>query len=129
MGRLTAKTSLLLSRQLVRLVFGAGMRVWTCSSTRKRLKPTAPFISCSPKKRFAWSMLNLYRLVRNPCDMPTVSPSFPSPIWVKMKLTSFRDKDRVHVRDMDGVGLITAEVEAGLSPTLAERLKQIRETE
>ena len=48
---------------------------------------------------------------------------------VKMKLTSFRDKDRVHVRDMDGVGLITAEVEAGLSPALAERLKHIRATE
>jgi hypothetical protein len=48
---------------------------------------------------------------------------------VKMKLTSFRDKDRVHVRDMDGVGLITPEVEAGLSPTLAERLKHIRATE
>ena len=46
-----------------------------------------------------------------------------------MKLTSFRDKDRVHVRDMDGVGLITAEVEAGLSPALAERLKHIRATE
>jgi hypothetical protein len=48
---------------------------------------------------------------------------------VKMKLTSFRDKDRVHVRDMDGVGLITPEIEAGLSPTLAERLKHIRATE
>jgi hypothetical protein len=48
---------------------------------------------------------------------------------VKMKLTSFRDKDRVHVRDMDGVGLITAEVEAGLSPILQERLKLIRATE
>ena len=48
---------------------------------------------------------------------------------VKMKLTSFRDKDRVHVRDMDGVGLITAEVEAGLSPILQERLKHIRATE
>ena len=48
---------------------------------------------------------------------------------VKMKLTSFRDKDRVHVRDMDGVGLVTAEVEAGLSPILQERLKHIRATE
>ena len=48
---------------------------------------------------------------------------------VKMKLTSFRDKDRVHVRDMDGVGLITPEVEAGLSPALAERLRHIRSTE
>jgi hypothetical protein len=48
---------------------------------------------------------------------------------VKMKLTSYRDKDRVHVRDMDGVGLITEEVEAGLSPILLGRLKHIRATE
>jgi hypothetical protein len=48
---------------------------------------------------------------------------------VKMKLTSFRDKDRVHVRDMDSVGLLTAEIEAGLSPILQERLKHIRATE
>jgi hypothetical protein len=48
---------------------------------------------------------------------------------VKMKLTSFRDKDRVHVRDMDSVGLITAEVQAGLSPILQQRLKHIRATE
>jgi hypothetical protein len=48
---------------------------------------------------------------------------------VKMKLTSFRDKDRVHVRDLDGVGLITPQIEAGLSPFLAERLAQIRATE
>ncbi len=48
---------------------------------------------------------------------------------VKMKLTSFRDKDRVHVRDMDSVGLITAEVEAGLSPILQVCLKHIRATE
>ena len=48
---------------------------------------------------------------------------------VKMKLTSFRLKDRVHVQDLDGVGLINPEIEAGLSPTLVERLKQIRATE
>jgi hypothetical protein len=48
---------------------------------------------------------------------------------LKMKLTSFRDKDRVHVRDLDGVGLITPEVEAGLSPVLLDRLKHIRATE
>ena len=48
---------------------------------------------------------------------------------VKMKLTSFRDKDRVHVRDLDGVGLITPEVEAGLSSVLRDRLKHVRSTE
>jgi hypothetical protein len=45
------------------------------------------------------------------------------------KLTSFRLKDRVHVRDLDGVGLITSDVEAQLSPELKSRLDEIRATE
>jgi hypothetical protein len=48
---------------------------------------------------------------------------------VRMKLTSNRDKDRVHIRSMDAAGLITHEVEVGLSPELLSRLKHIRETE
>jgi hypothetical protein len=46
-----------------------------------------------------------------------------------MKLTSYRDKDRVHVRSMDTVGLITDAVEQKLTPELFSRLKHIRETE
>ena len=48
---------------------------------------------------------------------------------VHMKLTSFRLKDKVHIQDMDGVGLITPEIEAGLSPILRERLAEVRATE
>jgi len=46
-----------------------------------------------------------------------------------MKLSSYRDKDRVHVRGMDAAGLITRDVEQGLSEELLERLKCVRETE
>jgi hypothetical protein len=45
---------------------------------------------------------------------------------LQMKLTSFRLKDQVHIQDMDSVGLITADVERGLSPALAQRLRQVR---
>lgn len=48
---------------------------------------------------------------------------------VRMKLTSNRDKDRVHIRSMDAAGLIGAEVEEGLMPELAARLAGIRATE
>ncbi len=48
---------------------------------------------------------------------------------VRMKLNSYRDKDRVHVRAMDGAGLITPEVERGLSAELGSRLQHIRQTE
>jgi hypothetical protein len=48
---------------------------------------------------------------------------------VRMKLNSNRDKDRVHVRAMDAVGLITADVERALPAELHSRLQHIRTTE
>ncbi len=48
---------------------------------------------------------------------------------VRMKLTSFRLKDKVHIQDMDGVGLITPEIEAALLPLLRQRLAEVRATE
>lgn len=47
---------------------------------------------------------------------------------VLMKLTSFRLKDKVHIQDMDGAGLITPEMEASLSPLMRERLRDVRAT-
>ena len=44
---------------------------------------------------------------------------------VRMKLTSFRDKDRTHLRDMIQVGLIDATWPARLPPPLAERLQSL----
>ncbi len=48
---------------------------------------------------------------------------------VHMKLTSFRLKDKVHIQDLDSVGLITPEIEAGLSEPLRARLAEVRATE
>jgi hypothetical protein len=47
---------------------------------------------------------------------------------LRMKLTRFRLKDKVHIQDMDGVGLITPEVEASLPGELLARLAEVRET-
>ncbi len=44
---------------------------------------------------------------------------------VRMKLTSFRDRDRTHLRDMIDVGLIDATWPAKFSPELAERLREL----
>ena len=41
---------------------------------------------------------------------------------VRMKLTSFRLKDQVHIQDMDSVGLITPEIQNSLSAVLPEIL-------
>jgi hypothetical protein len=48
---------------------------------------------------------------------------------VRMKLNSYRDKDRVHVRAMDAVGLITPDVERALPADLHSRLQHVRTTE
>ena len=42
---------------------------------------------------------------------------------VRMKLTSFRDKDRMHLRDLIDVGLVDASWVPRLPPTLAARLQ------
>jgi hypothetical protein len=47
---------------------------------------------------------------------------------VTMKLMSNRDKDRTHVRDLIGVGLVDASWLTKLAPELAARLKQILDT-
>jgi hypothetical protein len=48
---------------------------------------------------------------------------------VSMKLSSYRDKDRVHVRSMDAAGLITPKIATGLPDELQARLRFTRETE
>jgi hypothetical protein len=48
---------------------------------------------------------------------------------VRMKLTSFRLKDKVHLLDMDSVGLITPEIENALPGALKNRLDQVRKEE
>jgi hypothetical protein len=45
---------------------------------------------------------------------------------VRLKLTSYRLKDQAHLKDLDEQGLVTPEVEAGLSAVLRERLARVR---
>jgi hypothetical protein len=47
---------------------------------------------------------------------------------VQMKLTSFRDKDRMHLRDLIDVGLIDATWPTKYPPELAARLQQLIDT-
>lgn len=47
------------------------------------------------------------------------------PALLQMKLTSFRDKDRMHVRDLIGVGLVDESWVSQLPTALAERLRSI----
>lgn len=44
---------------------------------------------------------------------------------VRMKLTSYRDKDRTHLRDMLDIGMIDASWPAQFAPELAARLQEL----
>ena len=69
----------------------------------------------------------------NPAPAPDVSESEKTDAFrlvsldalVRMKLTSFRDKDRTHLRDLLEVGLIDAEWCDRLPPPLGKRLKEL----
>jgi len=93
----------------------------------------------APKARSAVHLVFVREKVRQEYVEPV--PDFTTASWVegllvapvtdlvRMKLTSFRDKDRVHIRDMDSVGLITPEIEAPLPELLRVRLAEVRSSE
>ena len=72
----------------------------------------------------------------DPCAAPDVSESevlaatrvLSLPALVRMKLTSYRDKDRTHLRDLLDVGLIDASWTAKVPPELAPRLQHLIDT-
>jgi hypothetical protein len=72
----------------------------------------------------------------DPAPSPDVTESEPGPEFlvptldalVRMKLTSFRLKDKVHLQDLLEVGLVDEEWFNRLSPDLAARLKEVMES-
>jgi hypothetical protein len=93
-----------------------------------------------PKARSAVHMVFVQEKVRQEYLEPV--PGFTKPTvtkegillapvadLVRMKLTSFRLKDKVHIIDLDSVGLITPEIEQALPEALRARLEQVRKEE
>ncbi|MBI3407305.1 MAG: hypothetical protein HY040_02975 [Planctomycetes bacterium] len=88
-----------------------------------------------PKARDAVHIIYAGENVRKDsvCPAPDVDESKPTPTsrvlnldaLLRMKLTSFRDKDRTHVRDLIDVGLIDASWPARLPQELARRLQEL----
>lgn len=93
----------------------------------------------TPKVRSAVHLLFIDERVRpgDPVEVPGSEPVpsgegillAPVADLVRMKLTSFRLKDKVHIQDMDSVGLITPEIEQSLPDILKSRLQEVRATE
>jgi hypothetical protein len=85
---------------------------------------------------FSGEKVRVNQATPNPPIQPERISIHGTDVWVipvadlvRMKLSSYRDADRVHVRDMDAVGLITPAVEGTLSGELRSRLQHVRETE
>ena len=56
-------------------------------------------------------------------------PLLPLGDLIKMKLTSFRLKDQMHLKDLDEAGLLAENVVQNLAPELRDRLMTIRAAE
>jgi hypothetical protein len=82
--------------------------VWAGDRVRPSYPAPAPSVTESVRDPQGFSVLSLEALVR-------------------MKLTSFRLIDQVHVQDMLRLGLIGDVVRAGLPEALRERLEQVEE--
>jgi hypothetical protein len=96
--------------------------------------------AAAPKARSAIHLIFAREKVRTEYTEPVPDISQPArmeegafiaPVvdLVRMKLTSFRLKDQVHIQDMDSVGLITPAIEESLPAALRERLSQVRASE
>jgi hypothetical protein len=95
--------------------------------------------AAEPKARNAVHLLFIGEKVQpgDPAPVPDSEPVrtteglliAPVADLVLMKLTSFRLKDKVHIQDMDSVGLITAEIEQSLPDLLRRRLAEVRALE
>jgi len=83
--------------------------VLACEKVRPEYDATAPDVTESEKAESQIRVLALDALVR-------------------MKLTSFRDKDRTHLRDMLEVGLIDTTWVARMGPILGPRLQLLIDT-
>jgi hypothetical protein len=94
----------------------------------------------NPKARSTVHFVFVRERVR-PSDLESI-PAFSQPTvseegillvavadLVRMKLTSFRQRDKTHLIDMDSVGLITPEIESQLPEALRKRLEQVRAEE
>ena len=92
-----------------------------------------------PKRRSSVHLLFVNEKVRSEHveAVPSSAPEFSSEAFfiapvrdlVRMKLTSFRLKDKVHIQNLDGAGLITPQIESELPEVLRQRLAEVRATE
>ena len=138
MARLTNDVDVAVERadlpRIIKAAEGAGFRFRHVAGVDMLLD------AVQPKAHSAVHMVFIREKVRPEYLEPV--PDFSAPVktsegiliasvvsLVKMKLTSFRLKDKVHLQDLDQVGLITPAIEATLSEPLRARLAEVRATE
>ncbi len=133
-GRLTRDIDAAVLREdlerIIRAAEGCGFRYKHAAGVDMLLDAHTPKARSAIHLIFLGEKVNEDYLEPVPNSPPVTTKEgiFLAPIHdlVVMKLTSFRMKDRVHIQDMDRVGLITPEIEAELSEPLKQRLAEVR---
>jgi hypothetical protein len=94
---------------------------------------------CTPSiRREVWILVGGRAILLKTCGASALesAPAFVDGLrvtsivrLVQWKLESRHLEDNLHLKEMDDVGLIRPEIEAGLSETLRARLAEVRATE
>ncbi len=107
---------------------------------REDLRPLILFVDAQePSRRSGVHLVWANELIRASyvCAAPSVGESVRDPqgfnvidlpALVRMKLTSFRRIDQVHIEDMLSVGLIDETVRQGLPEELEQRLSEVEDS-
>ncbi len=124
-ARLTADVDAVIRRQDLSAVIAAASRIgWEHrhgAGVDKLVEPD------SPNNRSAVHLMTAHEEFDSEA-IPTTEGFLLAPVadLVRMKLTSYRLKDQVHIQALDNAGLITPEIESSLSEPLRQRLAEVR---
>jgi hypothetical protein len=114
------RDEVMLTRDVDIMIHRSDLERVQAAAARHGLPTRVHFICDDTYPPAAGERINLYG-----CEVAVA----PAVDLVRMKLSSYKDDDRVHVRALDAVGLITPDVERTLPAALQSRLQHIRETE
>jgi len=132
-GRLTRDIDVLVRREdLVAIAKAAeafGFRYRHAAGMDMLLDAEAPDAATAVHLLFARERVRAGHIEMTPDLQPErIEDAWVAPVahLVRMKLTSYRFKDRAHLKDMEAAGLLTSDAEAGLSDELRHRLDEVR---
>ncbi len=132
-GRLTRDIDILVRRddlaEITKVAESFGFRYRHAAGLDMLLDADAPDAASAVHLIFARERVRPEHVEASPDLAPErLGDAWVAPVahLVRMKLTSYRFKDRAHLKDMEQAGLLTPGIEATLSSELRRRLDEVR---